>query len=200
MSSKFSPTWWPRLLGPPLGQCAQEEREVGSRHCCVTVTMGFASGEPHTAITASPMLRVSKRLIANVFREPEVEAARLLQRRNHLIDNYRDFTRDFSADRVQSTSHDRGSGLELRATQRPQIPVCSVCRHLQASSAQRCPSTAVRHHDSTASSAKRDGGHHPLPQPARRVSPNLQRRRLDPRRLAYLLDRLQSALGLCSQP
>jgi hypothetical protein len=96
------------------------------------VTIGFASGEPHTAITASPMLRVSKRLTANVFREPEVEAgtsaadaahteaARLLCRRNHLIDNYRDFTRDFSADRVQSTSHDRGSGLELRATQRDQ--------------------------------------------------------------------------------
>ena len=32
------------------------------------MTMGFASGEPHTAITASPMLRVSKRLTANVFR------------------------------------------------------------------------------------------------------------------------------------
>ena len=87
--------------------------------------MGFASGEPDTAITASPMLRVSKRLTANVFRESEVEAgtsaaggahteaARLLQRRNHLIDHYRDLTRDFSADRVQSTSHDRGNGLEL---------------------------------------------------------------------------------------
>ena len=87
--------------------------------------MGFASGEPDTAITASPMRRVSKRLTANVFREPEVEAgtsaadaahteaARLLQRRNHLIDHYRDLTRDFSADRVQSTSHDRGSGLEV---------------------------------------------------------------------------------------
>ena len=37
------------------------------------MTMGFASGEPDTAITASPMLRVSKRLTANVFREPEVE-------------------------------------------------------------------------------------------------------------------------------
>ena len=47
---------------------------VSVEHCSVTVTMGFASGEPHTAITASPMLRVSKRLTANVFREPEVEA------------------------------------------------------------------------------------------------------------------------------
>jgi hypothetical protein len=87
--------------------------------------MGFASGEPHTAVTASPMLRVSKRLTANVFREPEgeagtsaadvahAEAARLLQLRTHLIDHYRDLTRDFSADCVQSTSHDRGSGLEL---------------------------------------------------------------------------------------
>jgi hypothetical protein len=36
--------------------------------------MGFASGEPHTTITASPMLRISKRLIANVFHEPEGEA------------------------------------------------------------------------------------------------------------------------------
>ena len=89
------------------------------------VTMGFASGEPHTAITASPMLRVSKRLTANVFRESQVEAgtsaaggahteaARLLQRRNHLIDHYRDLTRDFGPDRVHSTSHDRGNGLEL---------------------------------------------------------------------------------------
>ena len=47
---------------------------VSVEHCSVTVTMGFASGEPHTAITASPMLRVSKRLTASVFREPEVEA------------------------------------------------------------------------------------------------------------------------------
>jgi hypothetical protein len=47
---------------------------VRVEHCSVTVTMGFASAEPHTAITASPMLRVSKRLTANVFREPEVEA------------------------------------------------------------------------------------------------------------------------------
>jgi hypothetical protein len=39
----------------------------------------------------------------------DTEAARLLQRRNHLIDNYRDFTRDFSADRVQSTNHDRAA-------------------------------------------------------------------------------------------
>jgi len=38
--------------------------------------------------------------------------------RNHLIDHYRDLNRDFSADRAQSTIHDRGSGLELRATQR----------------------------------------------------------------------------------
>jgi len=71
------------------------------------------------------MLRVSKRLTANVFRESQVEAgtsaaggahteaARLLQRRNHLIDHYRDLNRDFSADRAQSTIHDRGSGLEL---------------------------------------------------------------------------------------
>ena len=71
------------------------------------------------------MLRVSKRLTANVFREPEVEAgtsaaggahteaARLLQRRNHLIDPYRDLTRDFGADRIHSTKHDRGDGLEL---------------------------------------------------------------------------------------
>jgi len=69
--------------------------------------------------------RVSKRLTANVFREEQVEAgtsaaggahteaARLLQRRNHLIDHYRDLTRDFGADRVHSTSHDRGNGLEL---------------------------------------------------------------------------------------
>ena len=35
------------------------------------MTMGFASGEPHTSITASPMLEVSKRLITNVFRESE---------------------------------------------------------------------------------------------------------------------------------
>ena len=48
---------------------------VRVEHCSVlTVTMGFASGEPHTAITASPMLRVSKRLTANVFRKPDVEA------------------------------------------------------------------------------------------------------------------------------
>jgi hypothetical protein len=91
--------------------------------------MGFTSDEPDTAITASPMLRVSKRLIANVFHESGVqgpaqlmpahtEAARLLQRRNHLIDHYRDLNRDFSADHAQSTIHDRGSGLELRATQR----------------------------------------------------------------------------------
>jgi hypothetical protein len=86
--------------------------------------MGFASGEPDTAITASPMRRVSKRLTANVFHESEVqgpaqadavhtEAARLLRLRTHLIDHYRDLTRDFSAACVQSTSHDRGSGLEL---------------------------------------------------------------------------------------
>ena len=37
------------------------------------VTMGFASGEPHTPITASPMLQVSKRLTANVFHESEVQ-------------------------------------------------------------------------------------------------------------------------------
>ena len=98
---------------------------VRVEHCSVTVTMSFASGEPHTAITASPMRRVSKRLTANVFREPEVEAddsaadaahteaARLLQRRNHLVDHYRDLTGDFSADRVQSTNRDRGSGLEV---------------------------------------------------------------------------------------
>ena len=89
------------------------------------MTTGFASGEPDTAITASPMRRVSKRLTANVFRESQVEAgtsaaggahteaARLLPRRNHLIDHYRDLTRDFGADRVHSTSHDRGNGLEL---------------------------------------------------------------------------------------
>ena len=35
--------------------------------------MGFASGEPDTAITASPMRRVSKRLTANVFHESEVQ-------------------------------------------------------------------------------------------------------------------------------
>jgi hypothetical protein len=86
--------------------------------------MGFAAGDPDTAITASPMRRVSKRLTANVFHEPEgeagtsaadvapAEAARLLRRRTHLIDHYRDLTRDFSADCVQS-SHDRGSGLEV---------------------------------------------------------------------------------------
>ena len=62
---------------------------------------------------------------ANVFRESQVEAgtsaaggahteaARLLQRRNHLIDDYRDLTREFGADGVHSTSHDRGNGLEL---------------------------------------------------------------------------------------
>ena len=38
-----------------------------SRHCSITVTMGFVSGEPDTAITASPMTRASKRLTANVF-------------------------------------------------------------------------------------------------------------------------------------
>jgi len=87
--------------------------------------MGFAAGEPDTAATASPIPRVSKRLTANVFREEQVEAgtsaaggahteaARLLHRRNHLIDHYRDLTRDFCADPVQSTSHDRGCGLEL---------------------------------------------------------------------------------------
>ena len=91
------------------------------RHC----DDGLPIRRAHTAITASPMLRVSKRLTANVFRESEVEAgtsaaggahteaARLLQRRNHLIDHYRDLTRDFGADRVHSTSHDRGNGLEL---------------------------------------------------------------------------------------
>jgi hypothetical protein len=47
---------------------------VRVEHCSVTVTMGFASGEPHTAITASPMLRVSKRLTANVFHESGVQA------------------------------------------------------------------------------------------------------------------------------
>jgi hypothetical protein len=71
--------------------------------------MGFASGESHTAITASPMLRISKRLTANVFHESEGEAgtsaaaaaradaARLLTAGNH-IDHYRDLTRDFSAE------------------------------------------------------------------------------------------------------
>jgi hypothetical protein len=54
--------------------------------------MGFASGDPVPAITASPMFRVSKRLAAKVFHGPEIEAgtsaadaahieaARLLQR------------------------------------------------------------------------------------------------------------------------
>ena len=42
--------------------------------CFVTVTMGFASVESHTAITVSPMLRISKRLTANIFHEPEGEA------------------------------------------------------------------------------------------------------------------------------
>ena len=75
---------------------------VSVEHCSVTVTMGFASGEPHTAITASPMLRVSKRRTANVFREPEVEAgtsapdaartdaARPYSGENHLIDRNRE--------------------------------------------------------------------------------------------------------------
>ena len=44
---------------------------------------------------------------------PSTVAARLLQRRNHLIDHYRDLTRDFSADRAQSTSHHRGSRLDF---------------------------------------------------------------------------------------
>jgi hypothetical protein len=35
--------------------------------------MGFASGDPDTAITASPMRRVSKRLTAIVFHESEVQ-------------------------------------------------------------------------------------------------------------------------------
>ena len=82
-------------------------------------------GEPYTAITASPMLRVSKRWTANVFREPEVEAATSAPdaARTMLPAPYSggitsstvtaNLTRDFSADRVQSTSHDRGSGLEL---------------------------------------------------------------------------------------
>jgi hypothetical protein len=39
------------------------------------------------------------------------EAARLIHRRNHLINRYRDLTKDLSA--AQSTSRDRGSGLEL---------------------------------------------------------------------------------------
>ena len=91
------------------------------RHCDDELRIGRVPCRHH----CSPMRRVSKRLTANVFREPEVwaensaadavhtEAARLLQRRNHLIDHYRDLTKDFSADRVQSTNHDRGSGLEL---------------------------------------------------------------------------------------
>jgi len=82
-------------------------------------------GEPYTAITASPMLRVSKRRTANVFREPEVEAgtsapdaartdaARPLQREITSSTVTANLTRDVSADRVRSTSHDRGSGLEL---------------------------------------------------------------------------------------
>ena len=89
------------------------------------VTLGFASGEADTAITASPMLRVSKRLPLTYFASqklrqgpaqlvaPTPKQARLRQRRNHLIDHYRDLTRDFGADRVHSTSHDRGNGLEV---------------------------------------------------------------------------------------
>ena len=45
----------------------------GSRHCSVTVTMSFVSGEADTAITASPMRRVSKRLTTNVFHESGVQ-------------------------------------------------------------------------------------------------------------------------------
>ena len=91
------------------------------RHCDDELRIGRVPCRHH----CSPMRRVSKRLTANVFREPEVwaensaadavhtEAARLLQRRNHLVDHYRDLTGDFSADRVQSTNRDRGSGLEV---------------------------------------------------------------------------------------
>jgi hypothetical protein len=37
--------------------------------------MGYASGEPYTTMPASPRPRVSKRLTASVFREPEVEGS-----------------------------------------------------------------------------------------------------------------------------
>jgi hypothetical protein len=95
-----------------------------SRHCSVTVTMGFASGEPHTAITASPMLRVSKRLTANVFHEPEVEAgtSAAMPPTPKLPASYSGESTSstitasspkISADRAPSTSHARGSGLEF---------------------------------------------------------------------------------------
>jgi hypothetical protein len=48
--------------------------------------MGFASGDLDTAITASPMLRVSKRLSANVFHGPEIEAGTSAADAAHTVD------------------------------------------------------------------------------------------------------------------
>jgi hypothetical protein len=84
--------------------------------------MGFTSDEPDTAITASPMLRVSKRLIANVFHESGVQGpAQLMPSTPKQPASYGGeitsstitaTSTETSAPIALSTSHDHGSGLE----------------------------------------------------------------------------------------
>ena len=69
---------------------------------------------PNQQRTATAMDRAEHHLATTAATDIyHAEAARLLHRRNHLINRYRDLTKDLSANRAQSTSRDRGSGLEL---------------------------------------------------------------------------------------
>ena len=82
-------------------------------HCSVTVTMGFVSGEADTAITASPMLRVSKRLIANVFHESGVQGpAQLMPSTPKQPASY---SGEITSSTITATSPETSASTALRA-------------------------------------------------------------------------------------